>query len=82
VENLYSFPAESCNPFGGIINQVSFKHVSRYCDEFSYRYNTRKIPDNIRFEVTLQKLEGRLTYKQLIQKNNGEKQEAKEGASE
>lgn len=53
----------------GIYHQVSPKHLQRYCEETSYRYNTRKISDKDRFINTLSKSEGRLTYKNLIQKN-------------
>lgn len=52
----------------GIYHQVSPKHLQRYCVETSYRYNTRKITDKERFNQTLQNVEGRLKYKNLIQK--------------
>ncbi len=52
----------------GIYHQVSPKHLSRYCDEFSYRYNSRKIKDADRFTISLQKVEGRLDYKTLVGK--------------
>ena len=52
----------------GIYHSVSPKHLNRYCDEFSYRYNTRKITDVTRFNLSLKNIEGGLTYKQLIQK--------------
>jgi transposase-like protein len=50
----------------GIYQQVSYKHLQAYCDEFAYRYNNRGIKDNERFELSLSKPEGRLTYQQLI----------------
>jgi len=49
----------------GIYHYASPQHLNRYCDEFSYRYNTRKIDDSDRFMVSLTKVNGRLTYKQL-----------------
>lgn len=49
----------------GIYHQVSPKHLNRYCDEFSYRYNTRGAKDNERFSNSLTHTEGRLTYKKL-----------------
>lgn len=58
----------------GIYHQVSSKHLQRYCDEFSCRYNTRKVKDNERFELTMSIVEGRLTYNQLIGKNISQKQ--------
>ena len=53
----------------GIYHSVSPKHLHRYCEETSYRYNSRKIEDKDRFILTLQQTEGRLTYNNLIQKN-------------
>ena len=58
----------------GIYHQVSAKHLHRYCNEFSYRYNTRKDIDTERFNVSLTRLEGRLTYKALIAKVETQKQ--------
>lgn len=52
----------------GIYHSVSPKHLNKYCDEFSYRYNTRKTSDGNRFSLSLVNAENRLTYKQLIQK--------------
>jgi transposase-like protein len=52
----------------GIYHSVSPKHLHRYCEETSYRYNTRKISDKERFNITLQNTKGRLKYKNLIQK--------------
>ncbi len=57
----------------GTYHQVSYKHLQRYCDEFSYRFNTRSLPDNERFALSLTKPQGRLTYKQLTK--NGYKEE-------
>jgi transposase-like protein len=51
----------------GIYHYVSPKHLHRYCNEFSGRYNTRKIKDNIRFEDIVKKsLNHRLKYEGLI----------------
>jgi transposase-like protein len=52
----------------GIFHQVSPQHLQRYCDEFAARYNTRKIKDNERFDLYQQRVNGRLTYNQLIGK--------------
>lgn len=51
----------------GIYHQISPKHLHRYCNEFTYRYNTKDITDPYRFANTLGKCEGRLTYQGLIQ---------------
>jgi hypothetical protein len=50
----------------GTYFQISSKHTQRYCDEFAYRYNSRKIKDADRFTLTMGRIEGRLTYKALI----------------
>lgn len=52
----------------GIYHQISPKHTQRYLDEFTYRYNSRKIKDAERFVITLKQIEGGLTYKQLTGK--------------
>ncbi|MEI9944818.1 MAG: IS1595 family transposase [Chitinophagaceae bacterium] len=52
----------------GIYHQISPKHLQRYCDEMTYRYNSRKIKDVERFVNTFRNVQGRLTYKQLIEK--------------
>lgn len=52
----------------GVYHSVSPKHLHRYCEETSYRYNYRHISDKERFQRTLQNVEGRLTYNSLIQK--------------
>ena len=50
----------------GIYHQISFKHLQRYCDEFSYRFNSRQITDAERFIFATQNIEGRLSYKRLV----------------
>jgi hypothetical protein len=50
----------------GIYHQVSRKHLHRYCSEFAYRYNSRKITDPTRFNLCLTSIDRRLTYKELI----------------
>lgn len=50
----------------GIYHQVSPKHLSRYCDETAYRYNRRDMKDADRFNLTLSNVEGRLTYRDLV----------------
>lgn len=53
----------------GIYHQVSEKHLQRYCDEYSARYNTRDIKDNERFEKAVKNSNGRLKYNDLILKH-------------
>lgn len=52
----------------GIYHQVSPKHLHRYCDEFSFRYNTRKMMEDERFEHLMKKINCRLTYDELTEK--------------
>jgi len=54
----------------GIYHNVSPQHLHRYCDEFSFRYNTRDSEDGVRFIYTLSRTKGkRLKYKTLINSN-------------
>ena len=52
----------------GTYHQISPKHLHRYCAETTYRFNSRKIKDADRFRMTISNVEGRLKYKNLIQK--------------
>lgn len=53
----------------GIYHSVSPKHLTQYCAETSYRYNTRKMTDKDRFIENMKAANGhRLTYNNLIQK--------------
>lgn len=63
VENFWGVMKRGLH---GIYHQVSFKHLQRYCDEFAFRYNNRDITDGQRFELSLQLVPGRLSYKRLV----------------
>jgi transposase-like protein len=53
----------------GTYHYMSPKHLQRYCDELSYRYNSRELKDTVRFVKAVSMSDnGRITYKQLIQK--------------
>jgi len=52
----------------GIYHYASPQHLQAYVDEFSYHYNTRKVNDRERFSNSLTRLDGSLTYKNLIAK--------------
>jgi len=46
---------------------VSPKHLEKYCDEFSFRYNSRGLKDGERFQSWFKDISGkRLTYEKLI----------------
>ncbi|TJY37713.1 IS1595 family transposase [Pontimicrobium aquaticum] len=49
----------------GIYHQVSEKHLERYLDEFSARFNTRSLTSQERFEKFLVDSESILSYKRL-----------------
>ncbi|MCL9805702.1 IS1595 family transposase [Flavobacterium amniphilum] len=50
----------------GVYHYVSPKHLYLYCDEFSYRYNIRKLSLGEQFNLTLINSDERLTYRDLI----------------
>ncbi len=52
----------------GIYHFVSRKHMQRYLDEFSFRYNTRGLEEGQRMNFLLSRNEVRTTYKSLIKK--------------
>ena len=52
----------------GIYHKIDSKHLDRYCGEFCYRYNSRKIKDCDRFKMSLTQTEKRITYKALTGK--------------
>ena len=51
----------------GTYHQVSKKHLPKYVNEFTLRFNTRKHEEKDRFNLALFSMMGkRLTYQQLI----------------
>lgn len=51
----------------GSFHHVSKRHLHRYCDEFSFRWNTRKATDAAWTDAALRASEGkRLTYRQPL----------------
>jgi transposase-like protein len=51
----------------GAFHHVSKEHLPRYCDEFAFRWNTRKLTDGQRFETAIGMTEGkRLKYREAI----------------
>lgn len=53
----------------GIYQYMSKEHIMRYCNEFAYRYNTRRVSVEERFEDSIKNLQGvHLNYKQLTGK--------------
>lgn len=67
IEGIWSQLKRGLN---GIYHSVTVKHLGAYCNEYAYRYNTRKSTDNDRFFETLKNSGNfRLTYNALIGKN-------------
>jgi hypothetical protein len=53
----------------GSFHNVSKQHLGRYCDEFSFRWNHRKITDGERTIEAVKSSEGRrLMYRQPVEK--------------
>jgi transposase-like protein len=62
VEGFFSILKRGIN---GVYHHVSRGHLARYCDEFSFRYENRKVSDGQRANLLVEGAEGkRLTYKQ------------------
>lgn len=50
----------------GIYHSTSPKHLQKYCDEFSFRYNTKQFTEGDRFNLALLNANDRLSYEELI----------------
>ncbi len=50
----------------GVYHSASPKHLHRYCDEFAFRYNTRKMSEGERFHTAILQSNKVLRYKDLI----------------
>jgi len=66
VNTVESFWATFKRGKYGIYHNMSFKHLQAYCNEYAFRANTKQLKDGERFTLTLQQLEGRLSYKMLV----------------
>ena len=53
TNNVESFWSVFKRGYLGIYHFMSIQHLQRYCDEFAYRYNTRKQASVQRFEDAL-----------------------------
>jgi hypothetical protein len=73
--NTFDRFSASCTPFSlkdqvstkpgqlHTFHHVSKKHLGRYCDEFSFRWNTRDVSDGERMKAAIRGANGkRLTY--------------------
>jgi transposase-like protein len=51
----------------GVFHHISKKHLAKYCDEFSFRWNFREVTDGQRAVAAIQGIEGRyLPYKEIV----------------
>jgi hypothetical protein len=50
----------------GIHHWISVKHMDRYLDEFTWRWNLREMADGKRMNAFLGRVAGRLKYSALI----------------
>lgn len=46
----------------GVFHHVSKRHLHRYCNEFSFRWNLRRSPEDLSIALILQRAEGRRLY--------------------
>ncbi|RHZ37305.1 IS1595 family transposase [endosymbiont GvMRE of Glomus versiforme] len=64
IENFWSHLKRGIN---GIYHWISKKHTSKYVNEFTLRFNTRKYQERERFDLILSSVVGKnLTYQKLI----------------
>jgi transposase-like protein len=66
IEGFWNILKKQIN---GIHHSVSAKHLQRYCDESSFRYNHRKAFQDERFADALANCEGTLKWKALTAKS-------------
>jgi transposase-like protein len=70
IENFWSLLKRGIY---GIYHHVSPEHLHRYVNEFTYRYNNRKMTDGSRFDVYLANAIKTITYPELIGKTEKDK---------
>jgi hypothetical protein len=65
TNNIESFWALLKRGLPGIYHHTSDEHLFRYINEFTYRFNNRKLSEGSKFDVCLANTKGRFDYKTL-----------------
>lgn len=68
TQNIENFWSMLKRGIYGIYHHTSKQHLHRYVNEFTFRYNNRKMTDGSRFDVYLANANKKITYSQLIGK--------------
>lgn len=66
TNNIESFWAFLKRGLKGIYHHCSDQHLEKYINEFTFRFNIRKLSKGSKFDVLLANSKGRLDYKTLI----------------
>ena len=66
VNGLEGFWSHLKRGIKGTYHMASFKHLQKYCNEFAYRYNTRKMSDMQRFIRFIRSSHAKLKYTDLV----------------
>ena len=59
TQNIENYWSVFKRGYVGIYHYMSAQHMSRYCDEFSYRHNNRKLSTQEKFEIAIKQAGGR-----------------------
>jgi len=66
TNNIESFWALLKRGITGIYHNISDKHLEKYINEFTFRFNNKKLTEGSKFDVCLANSKGRLDYQTLI----------------